>query len=108
MKFLKLEMTSGSSKLVQNELLGSQMTTQGVVLETNEPQVWSGWTSGRPLGVPRVAKGRPRVDFGRPKGAKGMPKGPKKSPNRGPKSKKLRSGANHNKKTNRSAKLDVF
>ena len=41
------------------------MSAQGVVLETNGPQVWSWWTPGRPFGGSRVAKRRPRIDFGR-------------------------------------------
>ena len=40
-KFAEVKMVSGSSKLVQNVLLGSQMSTQGVVLDINGPQIWS-------------------------------------------------------------------
>ena len=60
--------------MVQNALLGVVRRHHGIVLGPNGTQVSSGWPPGRPLGGPRVTKGRPRVDFGRPKGAKSGPK----------------------------------
>ena len=60
--------TSGTSKWVQNEHLGEQLGTRGVVLEANGAQ-------GRPRSPPGGAPGAPRMrksGFWEPKG---MPKG---------------------------------
>ena len=59
--------TSGSSKLVQNDLLGDQMSTQGVVLATHGAQ-------GRPLSPSGGAPGGQKVDLGSPKGGQRVQK----------------------------------